>query len=162
MSKALAEYEPRPAAFGHGLLFPNLGLMGYVSPMVGKHFLQFHPRGPERHEIWQWTMVEREAPQAVKELAVQRVYQGQHMAGVVAPDDVENFERIVEASHSPRTWTTPMNLEIHLGHDQDQLPHLPGNIGAEPSEVNQREFYRFWLELMQSNAGEQGGTPDAD
>ncbi|MDT5366093.1 MAG: hypothetical protein QOC62_524, partial [Mycobacterium sp.] len=24
----------------------------------------------------------------------------------------------------------------------------PGNIGAEPSEVNQREFYRFWLEVM--------------
>ena len=148
MSKALAGYEPRPAYFGHGLLFPNLGLMGYVSPMTGKHFMLFHPRGPAAHEIWQWTMVEREAPEPVKELAVQRVYQGQHMAGVVAPDDVENFERIVEASRSPRTWREPMNYEIHLGHDQDQLPHLPGNVSAEPSEVNQREFYRFWLEVM--------------
>jgi phenylpropionate dioxygenase-like ring-hydroxylating dioxygenase large terminal subunit len=152
MSKALAGYDPRPAYFGHGLLFPNLGLMGYVSPMTGKHFLLFHPRGPAAHEIWQWTMVEREAPEPVKELAVQRVYQGQAMAGVIAPDDVENFERIVEASHSPRTWRQPMNYEIHLGHDQDQLAHLPGNIGAEPSEVNQREFYRFWLELMSGGA----------
>ena len=157
MSKALASCEPRPAYFGHGLLFPNLGLMGYVSPMTGKHFLLFHPRGPEAHEIWQWTMVEREAPEAVKELAVQRVYQGQHMAGVIAPDDVENFERIVEASHSPRAWRSPMNYDIHLGHDQDQLPHLPGNISAEPSEVNQREFYRFWLELMGPDADERGG-----
>jgi hypothetical protein len=41
-----------------------------------------------------------------------------------------------------------MNYEIHLGHDQDQPPHLPGNISAEPSEVNQREFYRYWLEAM--------------
>jgi phenylpropionate dioxygenase-like ring-hydroxylating dioxygenase large terminal subunit len=157
MSKALAGYEPRPAYFGHGLLFPNLGLMGYVSPMTGKHFLLFHPRGPLAHEIWQWTMVEREAPDSVKEIAVQRVYQGQHMAGVIAPDDVENFERIVEASHSPGTWRYPMNYEIHLGHDQDQLPHLPGNISAEPSEVNQREFYRFWLELMRPDGPEQGG-----
>ena len=157
MSKALAEYEPRPDSFVNGLLFPNLGLMGYMSPMIGKHFMLFHPRGPARHEIWQWTMVEREAPEAVKELAVQRVYQGQHMAGVIAPDDVENFERIVEASHSPRTWRYPMNYEIHLGHDQDQIPQLPGNIGAEPSEVNQREFYRFWLEVMGPDGDEQGG-----
>jgi len=161
MSKALAEYEPRPGCFGHGLLFPNLGLMGYVSPMIGRHFLLFHPRGPAAHEIWQWTMVEREAPESVKELAVQRVYQGQHMAGVIAPDDVENFERIVEASHSPRTWRYPMNYEIHLGHDEDQLPHVPGNIGAEPSEVNQREFYRFWLEVMSdSDAQGPAGRPD--
>ena len=157
MSKALAGYEPRPAYFGHGALFPNLGLMGYVSPMTGKHFLLFHPRGPAAHEIWQWTMVEREAPEPVKELAVQRVYQGQHMAGVVAPDDVENFERIVEASRSPRTWREPMNYEIHLGHDQDQMPHLPGNVSAEPSEVNQREFYRFWLEVMSDPEGEHAG-----
>ena len=156
-SKALAEYEPRPDAFGHGLLFPNLGLMGYVSPTIGKHFVLFHPRGPERHETWQWTMLEREAPESVKEVAVERVYKGQHMAGVVAPDDVENFERIVEASHSPRTWRYPMNYEIHLGHDEDQLAHLPGNCSAEPSEVNQREFYRFWLELMQDDGGKGGG-----
>ncbi|MHB8220988.1 MAG: SRPBCC family protein, partial [Acidimicrobiales bacterium] len=147
-AKALADYHPRPDSFGHGLLFPNLGLMGYVSPMIGKHFLLFHPRGPESHETWQWTMVEREAPDVVKELAIQRVYQGQYMAGVIAPDDVENFERIVEASHSPRTWRHPMNYEIHLGYDQDQVPSLPGTVGAEPSEVNQREFYRAWLDLM--------------
>lgn len=147
MAKALAEYEPRPDSYVNGLLFPNLGLLS-ISPMIGKHFLLFHPRGPLAHEIWQWTMVEREAPDVVKELAVQRVYQGQYMAGVIAPDDVENFERMVEASRSPRTWRYPMNYEIHLGHDQDQLPHLPGNCGAEPSEVNQREFYRAWLELM--------------
>jgi phenylpropionate dioxygenase-like ring-hydroxylating dioxygenase large terminal subunit len=150
MAKALADYEPRPDSFVNGLLFPNLGLMGYMSPLLGKHFMLFHPRGPARHEIWQWTMLEREAPESVKEIAVQRVYQGQHMAGVIAPDDVENFERIVEASHAPSTWRSPMNYEIHLGHDQDQLPHLPGNISGEPSEVNQREFYRFWLEVMSS------------
>jgi phenylpropionate dioxygenase-like ring-hydroxylating dioxygenase large terminal subunit len=157
MSKALAEFDPRPDSFVNGLLFPNLGLMGYMSPMMGKHFLWFHPRGPSAHEIWQWTMVEREAPEVVKEIAVQRVYQGQHMAGVIAPDDVENFERIVEASHSPRAWQSPMNYEIHLGHDADQLPHLPGNASNEPSEVNQREFYRFWLQLMERGDAEGGG-----
>jgi phenylpropionate dioxygenase-like ring-hydroxylating dioxygenase large terminal subunit len=150
MGKALAEFEPRPGKFSNGLLFPNLGLMGNMSPLIGKHFLLFHPRGVQAHETWQWTMVEKEAPDAVKELAVQRVYQGQHMAGFIAPDDVENFERMVEAMRSPAAWRYPMNYEVHLGHDEDLLPHVPGNCGAEPSEVNQREFYRFWLGLMES------------
>jgi phenylpropionate dioxygenase-like ring-hydroxylating dioxygenase large terminal subunit len=149
MGKALAEYEPRPGSVANGLLFPNLGLMGNMSPLIGKHFLLFHPRGPKAHEIWQWTMVEKDAPEVVKELAVQRVYQGQHMAGLIAPDDVENFERIVEAMRSPVTWRYPMNYEVHLGHDEDLLPHIPGNCSAEPSEVNQRQFYRYWLELME-------------
>ena len=148
MAKAMAGYEPRSYGFGHGLMYPNLGLMGYMSPFIGKHFLLFHPRGPIEHEIWQWTMVEKNAPESAKEIAVQRTYQGQHMAGIIAPDDVENFERIVEASHSPRTWRNPSNYTIHLGHDADQFPNLPGNVGAEPSEVNQREFYRFWLDSM--------------
>jgi phenylpropionate dioxygenase-like ring-hydroxylating dioxygenase large terminal subunit len=162
MAKALADYEPRPDSYVNGLLFPNLGLLS-ISPLIGKHFLLFHPRGPEAHEVWQWTMVEREAPDSIKEIAIQRVYQGQSMAGVIAPDDVENFERIVEASRSPRTWRMPMNYEIHLGHDEDQLPHLPGNCGAEPSEVNQREFYRAWLELMgESGAGTPKRSADAE
>jgi phenylpropionate dioxygenase-like ring-hydroxylating dioxygenase large terminal subunit len=155
MDKVLEEVEPRPYALVNGLLFPNLGLMGYMSPTIGRHFLLFHPRGAAEHEIWQWTMVEREAPDEVKEIATQRVYQGQHMAGVIAPDDVENFERVVEAMRAPRTWKLPLNFQAHLTDDHDQLPGLPGNVGAEPSEVNQREFYRYWLELMtpSSNGG---------
>lgn len=148
MAKALAEYEPRPHGITNGLLFPNLGLMGYKSPLIGRHFLFFHPRGSTAHEVWQATMVEKEAPESVKEIAAEAVYRGQHMAGLVAPDDVENFERMVAASSSPRTWRLPMNYEIHLGHDEDLLPHLPGNCGAQPSEVSQRAFYRFWLDRM--------------
>lgn len=148
LKAAFSAYEPMPYGFGHGALFPNLGLMGYTSPLLGRHFLLFHPRGVGHHETWQWTMVEREAPECVKELAVQRVYQGQYMAGLVAPDDVENFERIVEASRAKRTWRLPMNYQIHLGHDADQFPGLPGNGSDEPNEISQREMYRAWLELM--------------
>jgi phenylpropionate dioxygenase-like ring-hydroxylating dioxygenase large terminal subunit len=158
MQKVLSEFDPRPYALVNGLLFPNLGLMGYMSPMIGRHFLLFHPRGVAEHEIWQWTMVEREAPDVVKEIAVQRVYQGQHMAGIIAPDDVENFERVVEAMHSRRARRLPLNFQAHLTDDEDLLPGLPGNIGAEPSEVNQREFYRFWLELMSRDGA--GANPN--
>ncbi|MFC0862332.1 SRPBCC family protein [Sphaerimonospora cavernae] len=160
LDKALDGINPAPYGFVNGLLFPTLGLMGYISPMIGRHLMVFHPHGVNEHEIWQWTMVEREAPEVVKEIAVQRVYQGQHMAGVIAPDDVENFERVVEAMRAKRTWELPFNFEVHLNDDEDQLPGVPGNVGKEPSEVNQRQFYRFWLELMRREpaAQSQGGA----
>lgn len=148
LDKALADVDPKPYGFINGLLFPNLGLMGYISPMIGRHLLLFHPHGTAEHECWQWTMVERETPEVVREIAMQRVYQGQAMAGVIAPDDVENFERVVEAMQARRAQRLPLNFEVHIDDDGDQFPGLPGNIGNEPSEVNQRQFYRFWLELM--------------
>lgn len=139
--------------FMNGLIFPNMGLMGFYSPMLGRHFQSFHPRGPLEHECWQWTMVEREAPQAVKDLAVQRVYQGQHMAGIIAPDDVENFERMVEAGRPARNWRRPFHYGLQLGHEDEGPKGLPANLGPSPSEVDQRRFYRFWLEMMERSRG---------
>jgi hypothetical protein len=152
LDKALTDVDPKPYGFINGLLFPNLGLMGYISPMIGRHLILFHPHGTTEHEAWQWTMVERETPEVVREVALQRVYQGQHMAGVIAPDDVENFERVVEAMRTRRAQRLPLNFEVHIDDDGDQFPGLPGNVGKEPSEVNQRQFYRFWLELMTRGA----------
>jgi phenylpropionate dioxygenase-like ring-hydroxylating dioxygenase large terminal subunit len=137
--------------FMHGLIFPHVGLMGFHGPMVGRHFILFHPRGVDEMEQWQWTMVEKDAPQSVKDLAAQRVYQGQHMAGVIAPDDIENLERMVEARRSPRTWRRAFHYRMMLGHEGEGGPtNLPGTLGPNPSEVNQREFYRHWLKLMES------------
>jgi phenylpropionate dioxygenase-like ring-hydroxylating dioxygenase large terminal subunit len=149
--EVLKDREAKPYSFMNGLLFPNLGLMAFLSPMLGRNLLLFHPRGIWEHEVWQWTMVEREAPKAVKELAVQRAYQGQYMAGIVAPDDVENFERLVEAMRAPRNWRRPFHYGLQLAHEQEGPRGLPGNLGPNPSETNQRQFYRFWLELMEAD-----------
>jgi hypothetical protein len=147
--EVLKDREIKPYGFMNGLIFPNQGLMGFNSPMVGRHFLTFQPRGVWEHEVWQWTMVEREAPKAVKELAAQRVYQGQHMAGTIGVDDVENFERLTEVNRARRNWRRPFNYRIHLGHEEEGPRGLPVNLGPNPSEVNQRQFYRFWLDLME-------------
>jgi phenylpropionate dioxygenase-like ring-hydroxylating dioxygenase large terminal subunit len=147
--EALKDREIKPYSFMNGLIFPNMGLMGFYSPLDGRHWLLFQPRGVWEHEIWQWTMVEREAPRVVKEAAAEYVYQGQHMAGMIAPDDVENFERLVEAMRDPRSWRRPFNYSLQLGHEQEGPHGLPGNLGPNPSEANQRNFFRFWLELME-------------
>jgi phenylpropionate dioxygenase-like ring-hydroxylating dioxygenase large terminal subunit len=146
----LKDRDDQPYGFMNGAIFPNMALMGFYSALMGRHFLLFQPRGPWEFEQWQWTMVEREAPKAVKELAAERVYRGQHMGGTIAPDDGENMERIVEAMRSPRNWQRPHHYGLQLGHEQEGPRGLPGNLGPNPSEVNQRNFYRFWLELMET------------
>jgi len=155
---ALKDRNDKPYSFMNGLLFPNWGLMGFISPLLGRHFLLFHPRGPREHETWQWTMVEKNAPEAVKKLAVQRVHQGQHMAGLVAPDDVENFERLVEATGARRNWTRPFYYGMQRRHEEEGPRGLPGNLGPNPSEVNQRQFYKFWLKLMERDATRAHGS----
>ena len=149
--EALKDRDIDPYSFMNGCIFPNMGLMGFYSPLDGRHWLLFHPRGVEEHEVWQWTMVERDAPQIVKEAAAEYVYQGQHMAGMIAPDDVENFERMVETMRPPRNWRRPFNYRMQLGHEEEGPRGLPGNLGPNPSEVNQRQFYRFWRELMEAS-----------
>jgi phenylpropionate dioxygenase-like ring-hydroxylating dioxygenase large terminal subunit len=143
------EMARKPQGFWHGLMYPNLGLMGFASHLSGRHFLLFHPRGVEEHEFWQWTMVEREAPQVVKEIAVENVIFGQHMAGIVAPDDVENMERIVDASRAPSAWRFPFHYGLKLGREVESDPgDLPGTVVPNPSEFNQRRFYQHWMEEM--------------
>jgi phenylpropionate dioxygenase-like ring-hydroxylating dioxygenase large terminal subunit len=149
LHEAIKDKPIKPYSFMNGCLFPNLGLMGFMSPMLGRQFLLFQPRGVKEHEVWQWTMVEREAPQAVKELAVQRAYQGQHMAGLIAPDDVENFARLVDAMRTPRMWQRPFHYGMQIAHEEEAPRGLPGKLGPNPSEMNQRQFYRVWLDLMQ-------------
>ncbi|MDP9823635.1 aromatic ring-hydroxylating oxygenase subunit alpha [Nocardioides massiliensis] len=143
------DLEGAPYSFMNGGLFPNLGLMGFFSPMIGRQFLMFHPRGAIEHEVWQWNMVEREAPQVVKDLAIQRAHQGQHMAGIVAPDDVENFERMVEAGKPTRNWERPFHYGLQMGQEDEGPAGLHGTMGPNPSEFNQRRFYRFWLQMME-------------
>ncbi|MDE2836781.1 MAG: Rieske 2Fe-2S domain-containing protein [Chloroflexota bacterium] len=148
--EVMKEYEIAPYSFQNGAIFPNLGLMGFLSPLAGRQFLLFHPRGTAEMEQWQWTMVEKEAPAIVKEVAAEYAYRGQHMAGTIAPDDVENQERIVEAMRAPRNWRKPHNYRLQLGHEEEAPQGIPGQVGPNPSEINQRNFYRFWLELMEA------------
>lgn len=149
LQEVSANFDTKLYSFMNGLVFPNLGLMGFLSPLVARQFLMFHPRGPRSHECWQWAMVEREAPQVVKDIALQRAYQVQHMGGVVSPDDIENFERIVDASGAERNWKRPYYLQMQSGHEADGPVGLPVRLGPNPSEANQRNFYRFWLEMME-------------
>jgi 3-phenylpropionate/trans-cinnamate dioxygenase alpha subunit len=131
----------------HGTVFPNfstLDLPRYLS------FRVWHPRGPYEMEVWSWCAVEKGMPQEMKE-QIGIAYLNQFgPAGTFEQDDAEMWGEITAASRGRVSRRYALNYQMGAGHEQTD-PVLPGRIGAALSEINQRDFYRRWAELMRSN-----------
>ena len=142
-------------SFVRGNVFPNFSQIGTASVLEGVGLLQWHPKGPDQTNLWQWGAVEKDAPQVVKERAVRTLMQGQAGAGLVGMDDGENFERIAETVRSPWGRKVPFDYTMSRGYERTypgseewDIAGLPGVLGPHITEVNQRQFYRYWRELM--------------
>jgi phenylpropionate dioxygenase-like ring-hydroxylating dioxygenase large terminal subunit len=145
---------PEAYGFSRAHIFPNCSLLT-ISTLHGRALFQWLPHGPEVTEVWEWCAVERDAPDIVKRAAVRALALTQAAAGLLGPDDTENFERITENTRTPFAQKWPFQLVMGLGHEdphskRDQWPvnGLPGLLGPRFTEVNQRQFYRYWAELM--------------
>lgn len=152
----LRDYVAKPYAFHAGNIFPNLALIGVGTATYAKGLILHHPRGPEKTEVWMWCAVEKNAPPAMKKRQKFVLMQRQAAAGMVAPDDHENFQRIRRNIRSPIARRTPFHYGMGLGHEADDPlppewrvgPQWPGRILPKFSEAIQRDFYRYWSELM--------------
>ena len=77
---------------------------------------------------------------------------------MVVPDDHENFERMAENFAARGAPKRPFNYAMTVAHDaEDARPpeidgadQWPGHIVPPYSETIQRDFYRYWGELMQA------------
>jgi phenylpropionate dioxygenase-like ring-hydroxylating dioxygenase large terminal subunit len=158
----------KPYCFTRGHSFPNFSQIGLGSALEGRGLILWIPRGPHHTEAWEWCAVEKEAPRIVKENAISDLLHGQSAAGLIAPDDHENFERMLDnmQGHMMKRW--PFNYQMSLGRDESypgrenwEIDGLPGLIGYHSSEVNQRQFYRYWQHLMREDDNAHGKHGDA-
>jgi hypothetical protein len=146
--------------FSNCNIFPNLSFISFPSAFRAPGLIQWHPRGPMLCEVWEWAVVERDAPRVVKEHALRNLMGAQAGAGMLAPDDTENFERSADNLLALNGRARPFHYAMAVGHDEDpalrqrlhdrgvDVAAMPGLIGPYNWEVNQREFYRCWAELM--------------
>ena len=156
----IARYTAKPYSFHAGNIFPNLALIGCGTAMYGKGLILHHPHGPDSTEVWMYCMVEKSAPQSVKERQKFVLMQRQAAAGMVAPDDHENFARIRKNLHTPMARDVKFHYAMQIGHDLDEhrpedirdSEKWPGLAVPQFSEVMQRDFYRYWAELMDKAA----------
>jgi len=125
-------------------VFPNLSL----SSSSGMLHV-WHPRGPLQTEVWLYTLVDRDAPPAVKDtlrLAAQRHFSP---AGLFEQDDGENWEQSTAAARGVVGRRYPLNYQMGLGHERVvDDGTAPARIIGLVNEYNQRVFYARWLQMM--------------
>jgi hypothetical protein len=103
-------------------------------------------------EGWRWCLVDKDAPQEVKDLLRHHFMRYSGPAGLTEQDDMENWNYAHEASRGTIARRYPYNYQMGMGFEQP----LPGLRGAllteETSEQNQRGFYRRWAQFMEADS----------
>lgn len=146
----LESHEVQPYSFHVANIFPNFSMIGLGTALYGRGLILWQPRGPRQTEVWEWCFVEKSAPKSVKERMVFVLSQRQSAAGLVAPDDHENFERISDALDTATAKDVRFNYQLGAGVEPPEslMPQLPGNVRPQISETYQRSFYRHWHRVM--------------
>lgn len=154
LGERLKDAPAKPTRWSHGLGFPNLALQGGGS-FRGSGVIVCHPRGPGLSEAWAYYFIDPAAPKSVKLAAARDHAKGQGPAGLIGLDDAENYDRMVANFRSPMNRKLASRFDMLLGHEgrypgQEEwhTEGLPGHIGPRFSEYDQRQFYRYWAELM--------------
>ena len=149
--KRLGEARGDKMAVLHMNIFPNLTFNraeGYV------RFWQ--PKGPYECEVWNYTIVNKEDPQEIKDAWVRGGSQAFSAAGVLEQDDTENAACIGMGLRGWKARRTHLNISMGTGKAQANRKNPghpegfdgPGNISFVYSEEALRGFYRRWAELM--------------
>jgi phenylpropionate dioxygenase-like ring-hydroxylating dioxygenase large terminal subunit len=132
-------YQP-----GVGTIFPNLSFESFT-------LRAWHPRGPEKTEVWSWCFIDKAAPEDVKRemhLFHQRRF---GPAGSFEQDDGENWNMTTGSSRGRVSRRYEFNYQLALGRER-RHEELPGLLADGPSEHSARGLYRRWLELMTADS----------
>src|SRR5580704_5109181 len=71
-----------------GTMFPNFSMLRATS----RTFRVWHPRGPEKTEVWSWIYADKAAPPHVKEAIRLAGIRGFSPAGTFEQDDMDNWQ----------------------------------------------------------------------
>lgn len=135
-----------PMTNGHATVFPNFSYL----PVIGTVRV-WHPKGPNKMEVWSWTIVDKEMPDDVAQ--AQRLYNLRTFgpSGIFEQDDGENWSECQSNAGAFMVSNTPLNYQMGLG-DLKEREGYPGKTSELYSDEAGRSFYRRWSELMNSPA----------
>jgi len=117
--------------------------------MLGRNFTirVAHPLSGSKTEYWSWTLVDKAAPDMLKQV-FKHMYQATFgPAGLLESDDGENWSGVTSGASGSQSVHYDFHYGMGMGCDG---PHdkLPGSVGHTMSEHPQRGFYRQWRLLM--------------
>jgi len=145
-AERLGEFRSRMlGAVSSFTVFPNFSFL------PGQNTVRvWQPRGPNRIELYTWVIVNKTAPQEVKDKWRRGAMMTFSPTGVFEMDDGENWEYCTRTSRGK--VTRYQDLYVGLGMDTRIVDtELPGNVfKGQLNEANARAFYQRWKDLLQS------------
>ena len=127
-----------------GTVFPNFSFLRATS----RTFRVWHPRGPDKTEVWSWVYVDKAAPLEVKEALRLAGIRGFSPAGTFEQDDMDNWQECTRTCRGVVSRRYPLNTQMGLGHEQFNEALQAWTSDFRMSESNHRQFYRRWVQLM--------------
>ncbi len=134
-----------------GTIFPNMSFHGRQPRTLAV----FHPVSPTEIEMWRMYLVDKDAPESVKEAARHYYLRYSGPAGLTESDDMENWTGAMEASMGTISRTLYFNYQMGLGHARP-IEGLRGAVeNGEYTEENARNYYRRWARFMKGESWDQ-------
>ena len=116
-------------------VFPN------VSPNFTRHMIRvWHPKGPDKTEIWSYCVVDRDAPPEVKDAMRRHLTQTFGPSGNLEQDDMNNWVQCTGTARGVVARRYPQNVQAHLGRED--------RSGAFGGGKRLRAFYARWAAMM--------------
>lgn len=126
-------------------VFPNMSFLPGQNT-----FRVWQPRGPGKIELHTWTLVNKSAPEDIKERWRKGAMLTFSPSGIFEMDDGENFEFSSRTNAGFVTRQQDLYMGLGLGSRLSDT-HLPGNVYRnQVNEANHRAFYQRWLDLMKA------------
>jgi phenylpropionate dioxygenase-like ring-hydroxylating dioxygenase large terminal subunit len=125
-------------------MFPNFSMLRASA----RTFRVWHPRGPDKTEVWSWIYVDKAAPPEVKKavrLAGMRAFSP---SGTFEQDDMDNWQGCTQTGRGAVARLYPLCYEMGLGHERFEPDFGAVASDYRYSESNHRGFYRRWAQLM--------------
>ena len=147
---------------GAGTIFPNMSFLARQPRTIAV----WHPRGPDKTEVWRWFLVDKDAPREVKDLLRHYYIRYSGPGGLTEQDDMENWNYAHAASKGTIARRYAYNYQMGMGFETPNFESrglkLPGVVvdatEAKASEQNQRAFYKRWAEFMEAPSWDELAT----
>ena len=142
-----------------GTVFPNFSLLRATS----RTLRVWHPRGPDKTEVWSWVFVDKAAPEHVKKAMRLAGVRGFSPSGTFEQDDMDNWQECTQTCRGVVSRRMQLNTQMGLGHER--FDSALGGWASEfrMSESNHRRFYGRWAQLMDAaNWGELANNAEAE
>ncbi|MEW2548261.1 aromatic ring-hydroxylating dioxygenase subunit alpha [Streptomyces sp. NPDC047002] len=130
---------------GPATLFPNMSFAAGFPRSV----LVAHPLSATETEVWRWFLVDKDAPDHVRDWLRRYYMRYSGPAGMTEQDDMENWDYATSASSGVVARRYPYNYQQGLGEERpSRLERAVHSHHAIAGEVNARAFYRRWAEFV--------------